>query len=46
MSNIKLFHNTDGVGVEKIGSVSDVEEPLQTLIEDNLEPLLGIYFVA
>jgi hypothetical protein len=32
MSDIKLFHITDGAGVEKIGSVSDLEQPLQTLV--------------
>ncbi|CAH1385160.1 hypothetical protein [Candidatus Nitrotoga sp. M5] len=46
MSDIKLFRLTQGLAVELQGDASDLEKPLQTLIENNLEPLLGIYFLA
>jgi predicted transport protein len=46
MSDIKLFRLTDGKATELQGDASDLEKPLQTLIEANLEPLLGIRFLA
>ena len=46
MSDIKLFHLTAGKATELQGDASDLEKPLQTLIEANLEPLLGIRFLA
>lgn len=46
MSDIKLFRLTQGVATELKGDASDLEKPLQTLIENNLEPLLGIRFLA
>ena len=46
MSDIKLFRLTQGLATELQGDASDLEKPLQTLIENNLEPLLGIRFVA
>jgi predicted transport protein len=46
MSNIKLFRLTAGKATELQGDASDLEKPLQTLIEANLEPLLGIRFLA
>lgn len=46
MSDIKLFLLTQGHASELQGDASDLEKPLQTLIENNLEPLLGIRFLA
>lgn len=46
MSDIKLFRLTEGQATELQGDASDLEKPLQTLIENNLEPLLGIRFLA
>jgi predicted transport protein len=46
MSDIKLFRLSSGVAVELQGSASDLEKPLQTLIEANLQPLLNIRFIA
>lgn len=46
MSDIKLFLLTAGKATELQGDASDLEKPLQTLIEANLEPLLGIRFLA
>lgn len=46
MSDIKLFRLTAGKATELQGNASDLEKPLQTLIEANLEPLLGIRFLA
>lgn len=46
MSDIKLFRLTSGVASELQGDASDLEKPLQTLIENNLESLLSIRFLA
>ena len=46
MSDIKLFRLTAGKATELQGDASDLEKPLQTLIEANLEALLGIRFLA
>lgn len=46
MSDIKLFRLTAGKATELQGDASDLEKPLQTLIEANLGPLLGIRFLA
>ncbi|HOM13184.1 MAG TPA: DUF5655 domain-containing protein [Rubrivivax sp.] len=46
MSDIKLFRLQAGKAVELQGDASDLEKPLQTLIEANLESLLGIRFLA
>ncbi len=46
MSDIKLFRITQGYATELQGDASDLEKPLQTLIENNLEPLLSIRFLA
>jgi len=46
MSDIKLFQLTNGKAAELQGDASDLEKPLQNLIEANLEPLLGIRFLA
>lgn len=46
MSDIKLFRLTQGQAVELQGDASGLEKPLQTLIENNLQPLLGIRFLA
>lgn len=46
MSDIRLFrlHNDKASAVQ--GAASHLEKPLRTLIENNLETLLGIRFVA
>ena len=46
MSDIKLFSLANDKASELPGTASDLEKPLQTLIERNLETLLGIRFVA
>lgn len=46
MSDIKLFKISDGLASELQGIASDLEKPLQTLIENNLESLLGIRFLV
>ena len=46
MSDIKLFRLTQGHASELHGDASDLEKPLQTLIENNLDPLLSIRFLA
>jgi len=46
MSDIKLFRITNNSTEEIQGKKSDLEKPLQNLIEANLESLLGIRFVA
>lgn len=46
MSDIKLFRLQAGAAIELQGDASDLEKPLQTLIEANLDTLLGIRFLA
>jgi len=46
MSDIKLFRLSGGTATELQGNASDMEKPLQTLIEANLQPLLNIRFIA
>ena len=46
MSDIKLFRLTAGKAAELQGDASDLEKPLQSLIEGNLDVLLGIRFLA
>jgi len=46
VSDIKLFRIQREVASELQGDASDLEKPLQSLIERNLEPLLGIRFLA
>ncbi|MEZ0209245.1 MAG: DUF5655 domain-containing protein [Candidatus Paceibacterota bacterium] len=46
MSDIKLFRLIKGQATELQGDASDLEKPLQTLIENNLLQLLGIRFLA
>ena len=46
MGDIKLFRLQSGRAVELQGDASDLEKPLQTLIEANLDTLLGIRFLA
>ena len=45
MSDIKLFRLTNGKATEMYGVASDLEKPLQTLIEKNLEVFLGVRFL-
>lgn len=46
MSDITLFRLAGGKASELQSDVSGLEKPLQTLIEANLESLLGIHFLA
>ncbi len=46
MSDIKLFRLVDGQVVELQSMASDLERPLQNLIENNLMSLLNIRFLA
>ena len=46
MSDIKLFRLMNGSASEMHGLASDLEKPLQTLIERNLEALLGVRFLS
>lgn len=46
MSDIKLFRLSNGQATELQGDASDLEKPLQNLIEANLEALLSIRFLA
>lgn len=46
MSDIKLFSVSNGKAIELNATASDLEKPLQTLIEANLESLLGVRFLA
>lgn len=46
MSDIKLFRLHAGKAIELQGDASDLEKPLQTMIEANLDTLLGIRFLA
>jgi predicted transport protein len=45
MSDIKLFRLTSSTATEMQGVASDLEKPLQTLIESNLQELLGVRFL-
>jgi predicted transport protein len=46
MSDIKLFRIAGATVSELKGQSSDLEKPLQTMIEQNLQTLLGIRFLA
>lgn len=46
MSDIKLFRITKGQATELQGAASDLEKPMQSLIEANLDTFLGIRFLA
>ena len=46
LSDIKLFRLSAGKANEMHGVASDLEKPLQTLIESNLEELLGVRFLS
>lgn len=46
MTDIKLFRLVNGKASELHDDAPDLEKHLQTLIETNLEPLLGILFLA
>lgn len=46
MSDIKLFRISGNAAMEIQGTTSHLEKPLQSLIEVNLTPLLGIRFLA
>src|SRR5687767_666462 len=46
MSDLTLFRIAGGKAVELQGVASDLEKPLQRLIEDNMEGLLGVRFLA
>lgn len=42
MGDIKLFRTTDGTAQELGGTAAGLEKPLQSLMERNLKPLLGV----
>jgi predicted transport protein len=46
MGDIKLFRVADASVVELVGSASALEKHLQSVIEKNLEALLGVRFLA
>lgn len=46
MSDIKLFRITKSQATELLGAASDLEKPMQNLIEANLNTFLGIRFLA
>ncbi|NPU67763.1 DUF91 domain-containing protein [Bradyrhizobium sp. 83012] len=46
MSDIKLFRVGSGKVDELVGTTDTVEKSVQTLFERNLEPLLGVRFLA
>lgn len=46
MSQIKLFRVQNGRAAELESGAADLEKSLQTLIENNLDPLLSIRFLA
>ncbi|MDW5417179.1 endonuclease NucS [Iodobacter sp. CM08] len=46
MSDIQLFQLSQHKALPLKGHASDLEKPLQTLIERNLEVLLGVRFIA
>jgi predicted transport protein len=46
LSDIKLFRVDDGRAKELAGSALSIEKTLQALIERNLEPMLGVRFIA
>src|SRR6266480_1686780 len=46
MSDIKLFHVSNGVAQELQGTSIAIEKTLQTLIEHQLEVFLGVRFLA
>lgn len=46
MSDIQLFRLENGKASRLKGQASDLEKPLQTLIENNLDALLGIRFLV
>ena len=45
MSDIRLYHIDNGSASELKGTASHLEKPLQSLIEENLNTLLGVRFV-
>ena len=46
MSDIKLFRLTNGKAAEVPGAAGGLEKSLQTLIESNLDAMLGVRFLA
>lgn len=46
MGDIKLFRTTNGTAQELGGTAAGLEKSLQSLMERNLEPLLGVRFLA
>jgi predicted transport protein len=46
MSDIRLYRLANGSAAELQGVASDLEKPLQKMIEQNLDTLLGIRFLA
>lgn len=46
MSDLKLFRIENGTAVELAGAALALEKPLQVLIENNMEALFGVRFIA
>lgn len=46
MSDLKLFRIGNGTAVELLGTALALEKPLQVLIENNMDVLFGVRFVA
>ena len=46
MSDLKLFRITDGVATELASSTVSLEKSLQSTVEQNMETLFGVRFLA
>lgn len=46
MSDLKLFRIGNGTAVELLGTALALEKPLQVLIENNMDVLFGVRFIA
>jgi RecB family endonuclease NucS len=46
VSDLKLFRIENGTAIESPGAALALEKPLQVLIENNMEVLFGVRFVA
>ena len=46
MSDLKLFRIDNGAAIELLGAALVLEKPLQVLIENNMDVLFGVRFIA
>jgi RecB family endonuclease NucS len=46
VSDLKLFRIGNGTAVELLGTALALEKPLQVLIENNMDVLFGVRFIA